>query len=298
MLKSGIKSESEENHMITSTIKQLRDPCILLENGVYYAYGTGWVCYKNTSGDLGGEWEALGRVAEIPEEAVDCYWAPEVHKYKGAFYMFTTYKSSKNGHRGCTVMRAESPEGPFVEISNGHLTPSDWDAIDGTFYVDGENTPWMIFVHEWTSTDDRIGRMAAAKMSDDLTHFISEPIELFRADDPVWTSERVTDGCWMHKCKTGELLMIWSNFDKYGYSVGIARSDSGKVDGKWTQDEKQLYSKYMTNVYDGGHGIIFEDISGQLYLSMHSPNAPVGDRKETPVFLAIKEENGTLVWDE
>lgn len=292
-----IKGEIEEDKMIVSKIEQLRDPCILLENGVYYAYGTGWVCYRNNSGDLAGDWEPLGRVVTVPEDAIDCYWAPEVHKYNGAFYMFTTYKSEKTGHRGCTVLRSDSPVGPFVEISDGHVTPSDWDAIDGTLYIDEEGTPWMIFVHEWTSTDDGIGRMAAAKMSDDLTKLISEPIELFRADDPSWTDRQVTDGCWLYKCENGELIMIWSNFSREGYCVGIARSDNGKVDGNWSQDDELLYSKSMTGEYDGGHGMIFYSITGQMYLSIHSPNSAGDGRKETPVFIAIREENGTLVWD-
>jgi GH43 family beta-xylosidase len=292
-----IRGEIEEDKMIVSKIPQLRDPCILLENGVYYAYGTGWVCYKNTSGDLAGEWTSLGRVVDVPEDAKDCYWAPEVHKYNGLFYMFTTYKSEKSGHRGCTVLRSDSPEGPFVEISDGHVTPADWDSIDGTLYIDEEGQPWMIFVHEWTSMSDGIGRMAAAKMSDDLTHFVSEPIELFRADDPSWTDYYVTDGCWMYKCENGELIMIWSNFAPDGYCVGIARSDNGKVDGKWSQDGKLLYSKSMTGEYDGGHGMIFHSMNGQMYLSIHSPNSASDGRKETPVFIAIREENGTLVWD-
>lgn len=38
------------NRIIVSDIEQLRDPCVLVADGVYYAYGTGWVCYKNTSG--------------------------------------------------------------------------------------------------------------------------------------------------------------------------------------------------------------------------------------------------------
>ena len=292
-----IRGEIKEDGMIVSQIPVLRDPCILLENGVYYAYGTGWVCYTNTSGDLAGAWRSLGRVVTIPEDAIDCYWAPEVHKYNGAFYMFTTYKSEKTGHRGCTVLRADRPEGPFVEISDGHVTPTNWDSIDGTLYIDEEGTPWMIFVHEWTSTPDGVGRMAAAKMSDDLTRFISEPIELFRADDPSWTDRQVTDGCWMYKCENGELIMIWSNFSNEGYCVGIARSDNGKVDGNWSQDDELLYSKSMTGEYDGGHGMIFYSITGQMYLSIHSPNSAGDGRKETPVFIAIREENGTLVWD-
>ena len=291
-------SASSDGGIIVSSLPKLRDPCILLDDGVYYAYGTGWVCYKNTSGDLRGDWEYLGVVAEKPAESDGNYWAPELHKYNGAYYMFTTYYSKETQHRGCTVLKSDSPEGPFVEISDGHLTPSDWDAIDGTLYVDEDNQPWMIFVHEWTSTYDGIGRMAAAKLSDDLSHFISEPIELFRANDPVWSNAQVTDGCWLYKCEDGQLLMIWSNNDSAGYCIGIARSENGKVDGKWVQDKELLYSKNLPGVeYDGGHGMLFYDIDGQLYLSMHSPNTAVGDRVETPVFLPVREQNGTLVWD-
>ena len=290
-----IKGIIEEEKMIVSTISQLRDPCILVDNGVYYAYGTGWVCYRNASGDLAGNWESLGVVVDVPEDAVDNHWAPEVHKYNGKYYMFTTYKSAKTGHRGCTVLRADTPVGPFVEISDGHVTPADWDSIDGTLYIDEEGQPWMVFVHEWTSTDDGIGRMAAAKMSDDLTRLISEPIELFRADDPSWTDRQVTDGCWMYKCETGELLMIWSNFSNEGYCVGIARSDNGKIDGNWSQDDQLLYSKSMTGEYDGGHGMIFTATDEKSYLSVHSPNNLEGGLSEEVVFLPIKEENGKIV---
>ena len=287
----------EINAIITSSINQLRDPCIVVADGTYYAYGTGWRCYKNTSGKLSGSWTDLGVVAQDPPNVAGDRWAPEVHYYNGAYYMFTTYRSSVNEHRGCTIMKSDTPEGPFVEITNGHITPSDWDAIDGTFYVDEDGQPWMIFVHEWTSTDDKIGRMAAAKLSDDLTHFISEPIELFRADDPSWSKNGVTDGCWMYKCETGELIMIWSNWDSAGYCVGIARSDNGRVDGKWTQDKPLLYSKAMTGTWDGGHGMIFTDTDGQMYLSLHSPNSATDTRKEKPVFIPIRERDGTLVWD-
>lgn len=284
--------------MIVSKINRLRDPFILVQDGVYYAYGTGWVAYKNTSGRLDGDWAFLGKVVEIPSDAEACHWAPEVYQYKDGFYMFTTYKSAETGHRGCAVFKSASPEGPFVRISKGHVTPTEWDSIDATLYVDEDEQPWMVFVHEWTCTDDGIGRMAAARLSDDLLSFISEPIELFRADDPSWTDQRVTDGCWLYKCANGELIMIWSNFAHDGYCVGIARSDNGKVDGNWTHDEDRLYSKTLGGEYDGGHGMIFTSLNGQLYLSIHSPNKPVADRQETPVFIALREENGTLVIDQ
>ena len=91
--------------------------------------------------------------------------------------------------------------------------------------------------------------------------------------------------------------MIWSNFSD-GYCVGIARSDNGKIDGNWMQDDKLLYSKKLSGQYDGGHGMIFRSLSGQMYLSIHSPNSEQNGYSERPVFIAIREENGTLVWDE
>ncbi len=284
--------------LIVSSISKLRDPCILYEEGVYYAYGTDWVCYKNTSGDLEGPWKrTTGILCRTPADADGNKWAPEVYKYNGAFYMFTTYKSASTGHRGCTVMRSDKPDGQFVEISGGHITPKAWDAIDGSLYIDRSGQPWMVFVHEWTSTDDGIGRMAAAKMSDDLTKLISEPIELFRADDAAWAKNHVTDGCWMYRCENGELLMLWSSTSSSGYSVGIARSDNGEIDGKWTHDTELLYSKEIAGDYDGGHGMVFADRHGKLWLAIHSPNSASSARQEKPIFVPIREENGTLVWD-
>ena len=139
--------------------------------------------------------------------------------------------------------------------------------------------------------------MAAAKLSDDLTHFISEPVELFRADDAPWSMIGVTDGCWMYRCADGQLLMLWSNWDDAGYCVGIARSASGSVTGPWTHDSQLLYSKNMTGEYDGGHGMLFTALDGKMYLSIHSPNGKIGDRMEMPIFIPVKEEDGKLVWD-
>ena len=295
-----VKGAEKEYDMITSDIQKLRDPCILVEDGVYYAYGTGWHCLKNTSGNLQGPWQDLGVVASVADPAMDggSHWAPEVHKYNGAYYMFTTYFNPITNHRGCTIMKADSPEGPFAEITGGHITPADWDAIDGTLYVDPEGQPWMVFVHEWTCMPNGIGSFAAAKLSEDFTHFISEPMELFKANEPSWAVSGVTDGCWMYTTAEGELLMVWSNFDAHGYTVAVAKSSNGRLDGEWIHEEKLLYSKYMTGEYDGGHGMIFTDVDGQMYLSFHSPNSVIGDRMERPTFLAIKEEDGKLVWDE
>ncbi len=286
-----------------SNIERMRDPFVLVEDGVMYAYGTDWVCSKNVIGKLDGGWEEPVSVVDLPENHdivtdklspdYSC-WAPEVYKYNGEYYMFTTYRQKSRKTRGCTIFKAESPMGPFKPYSDGIITPEEWDCIDGTLYFE-DGKPYMVFVHEWISTPDKIGRFAYARLSDDLKEIISEPVEMFRADDFSWTDYFVTDGCFMYQTKSEELLMLWSNFvsEQDGYAVALAKSDNGKLCGKWIH-EKMLFTRVLSGKFDGGHGMIFE-FEGKKYLSLHSPNSQNDGRKEKPVFVELREENDTLV---
>ena len=286
--------------MIITKVEGLRDPFVFVENGIYYLYGTGaygkgwdnttWDCYINDSGSLLGKWKILEHsIYQTPEYAQKQFWAPEMHKYKGAYYLFASYYSSKTGHRGSAVLRALSPTGPFVQISNGHITPENWDAIDATLYVDPEGQPWVVFVHEWTSTEDGVGTMVAAKLSEDLSKMISEPIELFRADSPQWTDRQVTDGCFLYTTQDGNLLMIWSNDEADGYSVGIAHSKTGRIEGPWEQESAPLFKKGTVCEYDGGHGMLFKDTDGKLYMCLHSPDYFCAEFMERTILLPLQE---------
>ncbi len=286
----------------TKTTKefQLRDPCVLVYGQKYFMYGTGaangpgYGCY--VSEDL-VNWAGPVNVFSAPPgfAGVRDFWAPECHYYNGKFYLFATYYSSVTNHRGVSIFRAESPLGPFEEISDSHVTPKDWDSIDGTLYIDENNQPWMVFVHEWTSIENGIGEMAAARLSSDLTHFISKPIKLFGAKEAPWSSGGITDGPWMYRNKKGELLMLWSNSTVTGYSVGVAKSSDGTVSGKWKQQFMSLYCKDCYNDLDGGHGMIFTALDGKMYLSIHSPNGSTPEHPTEAIFVELEEVNGKLI---
>ena len=291
-------SVNADDHIITTGVS-LRDPCIMIEDGTYYMYGTGWKLYKNSGTDLTAGWEGPISCVEEPADKDNNPWAPEVYHLKelGGYYMFTTYHSSVTGHRGVAVFRSETPEGPFKLHSGGHVTPADWDCIDGTLYFDKAGTPWMVFVREWTGTPDNVGRMDVAQLSADLTHFVSEPKELFTAASANWCSAQVTDGPWLYNAKDGSLLMIWSNFEADNcYAVGLAKSASGRVNGSWSQLDRMVYSASVASSYDGGHGMIFTAPDGQLYMSLHSPNSPSGERKTLAVFIPLIEDSGYIMW--
>lgn len=285
----------------------VRDPYILVYNGLYYMYGTGLATTEGygcrVSPDL-KNWSEPHNVFVNTEDsdAAGDFWAPECHYYNGSFYLLATYRSKTTGHRGTSVFKSSSPLGPFTEISDGHITPHGSDNIDGTLYIDEENIPWMIYVSEWTSTDDGIGRMALARLSDDLSHFISEPKELFRADDAKWSASAVTDGPCLYRTENGSLIMLWSSVSHEGYCVGIARSDNGKPDGSWSHELTRVYSRAfflnMKKAFDGGHPMLFTSLEGKLMMSMHSPNSTEGEGEnrvfEHAVFYEMEEKCDTL----
>ena len=253
------------------------DPCVLYYDGLYYmiAFGFHSTGYGvMTSEDLlhWSEPLAVNDFSEIPDYNGDP-WAPELHFYNGAFYITATYRSSVTGFRGCAIFKADTPNGPFHMITDGHLTSPEWNAIDGTLYVDENGDPWFVYVREWVTAPNEVGTFEAARLSEDLTHLISEPVELFKATDPAWAAHRVTDGCWLYKMEsTGSLIMLWSNNDTAGYCIGMARSESGSILGPWKQLTQRLYSGSYSGTDDGGHGSIFKTADGQLMLSFHSPN--------------------------
>ncbi len=223
------------------------------------------------------------------------YWAPEIHAYRGRYYMFASFKA-EGVCRGTQILSADSPRGPFQPHSARPLTPSDWECLDGTLHVDADGNPWMVFCHEWVQVHD--GEICALRLSDDLSSVAGDPITLFRASEAPWITpiegqtDFVTDGPFLYRAQNGELLMLWSSFSNGGYTLGVARSASGTVTGPWHQDAIPLYAE------DGGHGMLFHTFDpqgmqshGQLMLTLHRPNKSPDER---PIFIPIGESDGVL----
>ena len=65
----------------------------------------------------------------------------------------------------------------------------------------------------------------------------------------------------------------------------MAVSDTGEITGRFSQ-LPPLFEK------DGGHGMVFRDLQGQLWLTLHSPNEHLQER---PVFFPLREEKGKRI---
>lgn len=273
----------------------IRDPFVLKDGDTYYLYGTRAVNFgKNTAGfdvyssnDL-IEWRGPQVCLDSNKYNLnrDVNWAPEVHKYNSRFYMFATF-TKENGLRGVYILSADNPTGPFKPYSNGAVTPDEWECLDGTFYLSKNGKPYLVFCHEHTQIIN--GTVCYLELSKDLKQAVSEPVCIFSGSSPEWADKKpqgehyITDGPFMFRTKTDELLLIWSTFIKGKYAQCAAKSDNGEIDGIFTH-----LPPIVTN--DGGHGMIFS-FGEKLMLTFHTPNKTLMER---PVFKEIEDLGGEI----
>ena len=227
-------------------------------------------------------WTGPQVIFEVPKDfwSQKGIWAPELHTYRGKFYLFLTFNTDdkfpeqwRNWYprvkRGSQILVSDSATGPFKPFANHSTLPTDMMTLDGTFWIE-DGAPFMVFSHEWVQITD--GRMEYIRLKDDLSDTVGEPHWMFQASDAPWSQKskdtgcHVTDGPFLYRSKTGKLMMVWSSFGAGGYEVGLAISQSGKLAGPWEHQAEPLYAK------DGGHPMLFRRFDGQLMMVLHSPN--------------------------
>jgi arabinan endo-1,5-alpha-L-arabinosidase len=246
-------------------------------------------------------WEGPRVIFEIPADfwAQRGIWAPELHAYRGKFYLFLTFDTDDpfpeqwrnwlpRVKRGSQVLVADSPLGPFKPFANHATLPADMMTLDGTLWVE-DGRPYMVFSHEWVQITD--GRMEYIELKDDLSETAGEPKWMFQASDAPWSQKskqygcHVTDGPYLYRTRSGKLLMVWSGFGAGGYTVGIAESKSGRLDGPWEQQPEPLFAN------GGGHPMLFHRFDGQLMMILHQPNHAPDERAR---LLEVEDAGDTL----
>ncbi len=308
----------------------LHDPFILAyqPSKTYYLYnsaggnltggkGAGVLVYKSKDLDT---WDGPYLVFVVPQgiwaNPAHGAWAPEVHEYKGKFYLFVTlhnndklipqpppelrpiYQGVNAPHhlRATQICVADSPDGPFKVLGPKMQPPEDFMTLDGTLFIEN-GTPWMVYAHEWIQMLD--GTMEAVPLKPDLSEAAGPPIYLFKASDAPWLQDQkasnrqrtyVTDGPEFYRTKAGRLLMIWSSYRDGLYVETVAHSVSGTLRGPWKQDEPLVGE-------DSGHGMIFRSFDGRLMLVLHQPfnraRGKLFELEDTGDMIRIKRQ---LVW--
>lgn len=263
---------------------RLSDPCILPDKKTrtYYMTGTGGLLWKSKDLEM---WTGPYKVEEHDPKswmgANPMIWAAELHQYKGKYYYFATFtnrdikidtvRGNVIERRASHVLVSNRPDGPYRPMDKQIYLPADRPTLDGTFWVDTDGKPYMVYCGEWLQNWN--GTIEKIQLEPDLSGTIGEGKVLFRANDCPWSREKedgvikpnkVTDGPWLFRTDTGRLGMLWTSWVYDAYTQGVAYSESGTLDGPWIQEADPITPPNY------GHGMLFQTFEGKWMISLHS----------------------------
>jgi hypothetical protein len=288
----------------------LSDPFILADkpSGMYYMTGTGGMLWKSKDLKL---WDGPFNVTQTDPKSWmgpnPMIWAAEIHSFKNKYYYFATFtnravfidsvRGNKIERRASHVLVSNKPDGPFVPMADSIYLPANKPTLDGTFWIDKDNKPYMIYCYEWLQTWD--GTIEKIQLKPDLSGSVGEGKLLFRASEAPWSREKdengkdkpnkVTDGPYLFKTGTGRLGMIWTSWIYDVYTQGVAYSKSGTLDGPWIQEKEPITPANF------GHGMLFESFDGKRLMSIHSHRSINGRTRRIPHLFEVNLTGDKLV---
>ncbi len=246
------------------------DPFVLYDNGTYYLYGTragnpnkGFEAF--TSKDL-KTWKREGYVITTGHSL---YWAPEVYKFDGKYYMY--YSAN---HR-LYVATADNPLGPFKDVTGEPMLELGVNTIDNTVFTDtledGSVQQWMFFVEE--SGGNVIYR---CKLNPDHVTCDASTVQRVLGADQSYEKKvgyRCTEGPIVYKKGNRYFLQYSANtYNSIYYAVCVAFTTS--IEGnKWTKLNTNPILNYQTldnQLYGTGHHGWFIDKDGKLRIVFHA----------------------------
>ncbi len=275
-------------------ITNIGDPFVLKDGNTYYMYATsaatiGFRVWQ--SGDL-VDWEEKGlaydRTQQSSEWATGDFWAPEVVKHNGKFYMVYSARDN-NGHLQISIATSQNPLGPFKDIST-QIIKQEGSYIDGDIFIDDDGTPYLYYVKDNSENiinNIHVSQIYVQKMSRDLTKVLGKP-KLLLQPDQKW--EGLTgdfqwnEGPFLLKYDKKYYLMYSANYyASSDYAVGYAVSDRPMGPFKKAKENPILAKDIKHGISGPGHNSVTVGPDGKtLYIVYHThtdPQAPSGDRQ-------------------
>ena len=289
---------------------RLSDPFILADkkSNTYFMTGTGGMLWK--SPDL-KRWEGPYSIAQTDPNSwmgpKPMIWAAELHAFYNRYYYFATFTNravkidtvGKNviERRASHVLVSDKPGGPYMPMRDATYLPADKPTLDGTFWVDKDGKPYMVYCYEWLQNNN--GTIEKIELKPDLSGSIGQGKLLFRASDSPWSREKdstgrvrpnkVTDGPFLFHTKTGRLGMLWTSWIYDVYTQGVAYSESGTLDGPWVQEKEPITPPNF------GHGMLLTTLDGTLLMVVHSHRSVKGRTVRIPALFEADLSGDKLV---
>jgi hypothetical protein len=287
---------------------QLSDPAIIADKktNMYYMTGTGGMLWKSKDVKL---WSGPYNIAQPDTTSWmgkrPQIWAAEIHEYKGKYYYFATFtnrnikidtiKGSALDRRACHILVSDNAEGPYVSFGDKTYVPANMSTLDATFWVE-DGKPYLLYCNEWLQNYN--GTVERVQLKPDLSGSVGNRNILFFANESPWSKEKmgdliipnkVTDGPNVFRTQTGKLGMIWTSWVYKDYTMGVAYSSNGKLDGKWIQEKEPFTPPNF------GHGMFFRTLEGKLLLVIHSHKDVNGRYIRNPHLFEIDDSGDKII---
>ncbi len=62
---------------------------------------------------------------------------------------------ANESHKGIQILKSDRPDGKFEIMTESAITPTTWNCIDGTLYIEGERV-FLIFSHSFEDVKKEI----------------------------------------------------------------------------------------------------------------------------------------------
>lgn len=279
--KSGDEFSGIPTYVNSGLIRNAADPFVFHDDdGSYYLYhtGKGFTVYR--SNDL-IKWTNLGK--SMPGNgykwAEHSFWAPEVVKHAGKYYLHYTAQTS-GGDKKIGLAFSDRPEGPFEDVSDRPLyeTPPK-GVIDSHIFFDEGNV--FLYYSNAMSTnqvgDQRYSEIWVIELEPDLSSTTGEAIRLIKPEQE-WEYSKEPGEYWnegsvvFKKGDTYYLMYSANCFCRERYAVGYATSDDPKGPfTKYAHNPVLSYEPYPDKVSGPGHhGVIFSPDSTEMFVVYHS----------------------------
>jgi len=264
------------NHTVTNPVcPSGADPWVIGHDGRYY------YCYSGGNGVF---------VAEIPSptEISSCgkrvytapagttysqeYWAPELHRLQGAWYIYVAADDGDNEHHRMYVLKGTSddPTEPFEMVGKIGDESDKW-AIDGT--VLSHRGELYLIWSGWEGDVNVAQNLYIARMSDPCT--VCSPRVLLSSPEHGW--ERIGQP-WVNEGPAvlqmgGQTFVTYSASGSWtdDYCLGLLtlRGEDPMEDGAWEKSKEPVFVKRQGVCYGPGHNCFCTDGQGRQIMIYH-----------------------------
>ncbi len=252
----------------TNPIAAGADPFILTWEGKYYLYSTnaGSTGFKVYESDDLSKWTEKGYCLKKGEAnspaGTKNFWAPEVYRIDGRFYMF--YVANEN----IGVAVSDSPLGPFTKYSDG-LIFKNTSAIDPHLFIDDDGQMYLYYVKFGGGN-----HIYGAKF-DLKTCTVKNEKHLISVSE-AWEKQMgsIAEGPFMLK-HNGVYYLTYSanHYQSQGYAVGCATASSPLGSFEKCDYNPVLSKNENIRAVGTGHHSFFTAENGELFIVYHRHNS-------------------------